>query len=42
MDFELSWELRIRKQEAYKFAVRELDPIAKEYDREGLGRCHIR
>jgi alkylation response protein AidB-like acyl-CoA dehydrogenase len=34
MDFELPEELRILKQEAYKFAVREFGPIAKECDRE--------
>jgi len=34
MDFELPEELRILKQEAYKFAVKEFTPIAKECDRE--------
>lgn len=34
MDFEFSEELRMLKQEAYKFAVREFTPIAKECDRE--------
>jgi alkylation response protein AidB-like acyl-CoA dehydrogenase len=34
MDFELPEELRMLKQEAYKFAVREFGPIAKECDRE--------
>jgi alkylation response protein AidB-like acyl-CoA dehydrogenase len=34
MDFELPEELRILKQEAYKFAQREFEPVAKECDRE--------
>jgi alkylation response protein AidB-like acyl-CoA dehydrogenase len=33
MDFELPEELRLVKQEAYKFAVKEFGPIARECDR---------
>jgi alkylation response protein AidB-like acyl-CoA dehydrogenase len=41
MDFELPEELRMIKQEAYKFAVREFTPIAKEYDREEKYPKHV-
>ena len=41
MDFELPEELRILKQEAYKFAVREFGPIAKECDREEKYPKHV-
>jgi alkylation response protein AidB-like acyl-CoA dehydrogenase len=34
MHFELSEELRILKEEAYKFALREIAPLSKECDRE--------
>jgi alkylation response protein AidB-like acyl-CoA dehydrogenase len=33
MDFDLNEEQRLIQQTAYKFAVQELKPIAKEYDR---------
>ena len=34
MDFELSEEQRLMQDTAYKFAVKEFEPIAKECDRE--------
>ncbi len=34
MDFELTEEHRLLKETAYKFAVREFAPVAREYDRE--------
>lgn len=34
MDFELSEEQKAFQNLAYKFALKEFEPIAKEYDRE--------
>jgi alkylation response protein AidB-like acyl-CoA dehydrogenase len=34
MDFDLSEEHRMIQETAYKFAVNEMDPVAKEHDRE--------
>ena len=34
MDFELSEEQRLIQETAYKFAVNEIEPLAKECDRE--------
>ena len=34
MDYELSEEQKLIQETAYKFAVNEIEPIAKECDRE--------
>ncbi|MBW1828751.1 MAG: acyl-CoA dehydrogenase family protein, partial [Deltaproteobacteria bacterium] len=34
MDFDLSEEQRLIQETAYKFAVNEIEPVAKECDRE--------
>ncbi|MCL6477446.1 MAG: acyl-CoA dehydrogenase family protein [Peptococcaceae bacterium] len=34
MDFELTEEQKLLQETAYKFALKELEPIAKEHDRE--------
>lgn len=34
MDFELSEEQKLIQDTAYKFALNEMEPVAKEYDRE--------
>ena len=34
MDFDLSEEQRLIQETAYKFAVNEVEPVAKEFDRE--------
>ncbi len=34
MDFELTEEHRMVQETAYRFAVNEIEPVAKAYDRE--------
>ena len=34
MDFDVSEEQRLIQETAYKFAVNEVEPVAKECDRE--------
>lgn len=34
MDFELTGEQKMIQETAYKFAVNEIEPIAKEHDRQ--------
>lgn len=41
MDFDLNEEQRLIQQTAYKFAVQELAPIAKEYDRAEKYPSHL-
>lgn len=34
MDYELTEEQKLIQEAAYKFAVNEIEPIAKDFDRE--------